>query len=212
MESVDQICERIKGDGQKEIDSILEKARRAAAEIVAKAEEEAKRAGEHIVKEATEKGEIVKKRSLSTVSLEVKRIRLRAREEVVTAVNERAQAEIDKIRSRADYAAILAGLIVEALSVLESSEFVVHADKRDLELLASDVLPAVRKKERDAGRSVKRLEALELSDPTTGGVRISVPGASVVYDNTFEARTYRFRETIRGIIFEGLFSAEDKVE
>jgi vacuolar-type H+-ATPase subunit E/Vma4 len=212
MESVDQICERIKGDGQKEIDSILVKARVAAAEIVAKSEQEAKRAGERITKEATEKGELAKRRSLSSVSLEVKRIRLRAREEIVTAVMEAAQAEIDAGRARRDYSAILTGLVAEALGVLESEEFIVYADRRDLGLLASTVFPAIKDRKRGGGRSVKRLEAKELPAPSTGGVRIGVPGASVVYDNTFEARAYRFGDTIRAIIFKGLFSAEDKVE
>lgn len=212
MESVDQICERIRGDGQKEIDSILEKARLAAAEIIAKSEEEAKKAGERIVREASEKGELAKKRSLSSVSLEVKRIRLRAREEVVTALMERVKAEIDGSRKRSDYAAILAGLILEALRVLESDEFIVRADRRDLGLLKSDVFPAVREREHGEGRLVEHLKEKELPAPTTGGVQIGVPRGNVIYDNTFEARTYRFRDDIRAIIFKGLFSAEDKVE
>jgi vacuolar-type H+-ATPase subunit E/Vma4 len=211
-ESVDQICERIRADGQKEIDSILEKARAAAAEIIAKAEEEAKHAGERIVKEAADKGEILKKRSLSSVSLEVKRIRLRAREEVVTAVMEQAKGKIDGSRSRPDYPDILAGLIVEALGYLEGGEFVVYADKRDLGLLSSKTFPAVLKMERGKGRQVTKLEAKELPGPTSGGVRIAVPGASVIYDNIFEARLYRYRDAIRRLIFGGLFSAKDKIE
>jgi vacuolar-type H+-ATPase subunit E/Vma4 len=212
MESVDRICERIRGDGAKEINSILEKAKLSAAEIVAKADEEARKAGERIVREAGEKGELAKKRSLSSVSLEVKRIRLRAREEVVTAVMERVKAEIDGSRKRSDYPAVLAGLVAEALRVLEGEEFIVHADRRDLGLLESAVFPAVRERMRAEGRSMKRLEARALPAPTTGGVQVAVPAGNVIYDNTFEARSYRFRDTVRAIIFKDVFSAEDKVE
>jgi vacuolar-type H+-ATPase subunit E/Vma4 len=212
MESVDKICARIRGDGAKEIDAILDRARQSAAEIIAKAEAEAAKAGERIVREAGEKAELAKKRRLSSVSLEVKRIRLRSREEVVTAVMERVKAEIEGSRTRSDYPAILAGLVVEALRVLEGGEFIVSADARDLALLESVVFPAVLERMRKEGRPVKSIEGKELSAPTAGGVQIGVPGGRVVYDNTFEARTYRYRDEIRAIRFRSAFSTGDKVE
>ena len=212
MESVDKICARIRGDGAREIDEILERARLSAAEIVAKAEAEATTAGERIVREAADKAELAKRRGLSSTSLEVKRIRLRSREEVVTAVMERVRTEIDASRKRSDYAAVLAGLVAEALRVLEGEGFVVSAAARDLALLESAVFPAVRERMRKEGRPVKSIEGKELSAPTAGGVQIGVPGGKVVYDNTFEARTYRYRDDIRAIIFESAFSTEDKVE
>ena len=212
MESVDKICARIRGDGAREIDEILERARLSAAEIVAKAEAEATKAGERIVRKAADKAELAKRRGLSSTSLEVKRIRLRAREEVVTAVMERVRAEIESSRKRSDYAAVFAGLVTEALRVLEGEEFVVSAAARDLALLESAVFPAVRERMRKEGRPVKSIEGKELSAPTAGGVQIAVPGGRVIYDNTFEARTYRYRDDIRAIIFESAFSTEDKVE
>jgi vacuolar-type H+-ATPase subunit E/Vma4 len=212
MESVDKICARIRGDGAKEIDAILEQAKLSAAGIVAKAEAEATVAGERIVREASEKAGLAKKRSLSSVSLEVKRIRLRSREEIVTAVMERVKAEIDGSRKRSDYAAVLAGLAAEALRALEGEEFVVSADARDLPLLESGVFPEVRDRMRKEGRPVKSIEKKELSAPTAGGVLIGVPGGRVIYDNTFEARMYRYRDDIRAIIFESACSTEDKVE
>ena len=212
MESVDKICSRIRGDGAREIDTILERARLSAAEIVAKAEAEATTAGERIVREAGEKAELAKRRCLSSVGLEVKRIRLRSREEVVTAVMERVKSEIEGSRKRSDYAAVLTDLVAEALRALDGEAFVVSADARDVALLESAVFPAVRERMRKEGRPVKSVEGKELSGPTAGGVQIGVPGGRVVYDNTFEARTYRYRDDIRAIIFKSAFSTEDKVE
>jgi vacuolar-type H+-ATPase subunit E/Vma4 len=212
IESVDRICEQIRRDGEKEVNSILDKAKRTAAEIIAKAEGEAEKVGVRIVAEATEKAELAKKRSLSSVSLEVKRIHLRAREEVVTAVMDKLHAEIGACRSRRDYAAVLVGLVVEALRALEGNEFVVYADRRDLALLESAVFPGVREEMAKERRAVKRIEAKALAEPTAGGVSVGVPGGKVIYDNTFEARLYRLRDDIRAVIFESVFSAEDKVE
>lgn len=211
-ESVDRIRDQIREDGAKEVNSIVEKAQRSAAEIVAKAEAEARKIGERIVREASERGELAKKRTLSSVSLEVRRIRLRAREEVVAAVMDRVREAIDRSRSRPDYAEILAGLSMEALRALGGSDFVVHADRRDVGLLESKVFPLVRKAMQAEGRAVSSLSAKTLEEGTAGGVRVGMPGGNVMYDNTFEARMYRFRDDVRAIIFEGVFSAEDRIE
>jgi vacuolar-type H+-ATPase subunit E/Vma4 len=211
-DSVDRICERIRDDGAKEVESIIDKARRTAAEIMAKAEDEAKKVGERIVEEAAEKGELAKKRALSSVSLEVRRIRLKAREEVVTVVMDQARGAINAARKRPDYPKVLAGLVAEALRALGGEEFVVHADARDIEILESTVFPAVRDAMKGEGRAVKRIEAQPLPGATAGGVQVGVPGGNVVYDNTFETRIYRFRDSVRAIIFDEIFSSEDKVE
>jgi vacuolar-type H+-ATPase subunit E/Vma4 len=212
MDPVDRICEQIKEDGAKEITSILEKAERTAAEIMAKAEEAAKKVGERIVEEAVEKGDLAKKRALSSVSLEVRRIKLKAREEVVTAVMNAVQEEIAAGRKRPDYPKVLAGLVAEGVRVLEGDEFVVYADRRDTATLESAVFPAVRELMKGEGRTLKSLEAMALDGASAGGVQVSVPGGKVVYDNTFEARMYRFRDEIRAIIFHGIFSSEDTIE
>ena len=212
MESVDKICEQIRRDGAKEVDSILEKARRTAAEIVAKAEDGANKVGERIVKDATEKGEVAKKRTLSSVSLEVRRIKLKAREEVVNAVMNAARADIESARKREDYPRILAGLIMEALRVLEGEKFIVHVDRRDLELLESVVFPRVRDMMKKEGRAVSRIDGVPLDGTTAGGAQVGVADGNVIFDNTFEARMYRFRDDIRAIIFEGVFSSEDTIE
>jgi vacuolar-type H+-ATPase subunit E/Vma4 len=211
-DSVDKICEQIKEDGAREINSIIEKAQGTASEIMMKAEEEAKGVGERIVEDAAEKGALAKKRMLSSVSLEVKRIRLRAREEAVTAVMERARLEIDAARQRGDYAKVLAGLAAEAIRVLEGEAFLLYADRRDGAILESAVFPAVRELLKTEGRVVKSIQARDLSGATAGGVQVGVPGGNVIFDNTFESRLYRFRDDIRAIIFEEVFSMEDRIE
>jgi vacuolar-type H+-ATPase subunit E/Vma4 len=212
MESVDKICEQIRGDGAKEVDSILEKARSTAAAIIEKAEREARTVGERILNEATEKGTVAKKRVLSSVSLEVRRIRLKAREEVVNAVMDAVRADVERSRKRDDYPRLLAGLAAEAIRVLDGEEFVVHADRRDLALLESAVFPAVRDLMKKEGRAVHRIEGKALPGPTAGGVQVGVPGGNVIFDNTFEARMYRYRDEIRAIIFEGVFGSGDRIE
>jgi vacuolar-type H+-ATPase subunit E/Vma4 len=210
-ESVDKICEQIREDGAKEVDSILGKARRTADEIIARSEAKARQAGERIVKDTRERGEIERRRALSSVSLEVRRIKLRAREEIVTAVMTRVNAAIEAVRSRDDYGDILVGLAAEAIRVLEGDRFIVHADRRDIALLESKTFPRVRELLKAEGRPIRSLEAQPLPGAALGGVQVSVPNGNVIFDNTFEARLYRFREETRAFIFEDVFSSQDRL-
>ena len=169
--------------------------------------------GERILKEATEKGVVAKKRVLSSVSLEVRRIRLKAREEVVSAVMDAVRADVEKGRKRDDYPRVLAALAAEALRVLEGEEY------HRLRGQARSRAPRVRRLSSGAGadeegrarRETHRGQERSRSS-TAGGVQVGVPGGNVIFDNTVEARMYRYRDEIRAIIFEGVFSSEDRIQ
>lgn len=208
-ESVDKICSQIIEDGKKEIESIRKKAEETASGIIGKAEEEARRLSAKLLKEAGEKGELERRRLLSSVNLEVRRTKLRAREEVVSVVREKVSEILKERRQRDDYAGILAGLITEAIGALDGEQFIVHVDRRDLDILRGRVFGAVRDAVKRSGRRIVHLEARVLDKPTLGGARVGVPGGKVIFDNTFEARMYRLRDEIRNIIFEEVFSSPE---
>jgi vacuolar-type H+-ATPase subunit E/Vma4 len=211
-DSVDKICERIRDDGDAEIQSIMEKAKHTADDIVTRANNAGKAAAEKLLKEAQEKGKIASKRLLSSVNLEVKRARLKAREEVVQAIRGRVEESLNAYRTSGGYGSVLAGLVLEAIRSLEGDTFVVRAAAEDLGMIEKEVFPIVRKQLKSEGRDVTRLSTDQLDVPVTGGVQIGVPGGKVIYDNTFEARLYRLREEIRNIIFEEVFSEGSKEE
>lgn len=206
-ESIDRICSRIREDGEKEIESILEKARQTADGIVARANGAGEAAAGKILKEAKEKGGVARKRLLSSVNLEVKRAKLRAREEIVSAVHEKVERSIADIRKAGDYAAVLTDLAAEAIRTLGGGSFFVSVNREDLELLEKKVFPALRELLKGEGRAISKIEAKPLTKPSSGGVQVGAPGGNVIYDNTFEARIYRLREDIRNIIFEEVFSS-----
>lgn len=211
-ESVDKICSQIIEDGEKEIESILGKAEETASGIIEKAEEEARRFSAKLLKEAGERGELERRRLLSSVNLEVRRTKLRAREEIVSSVQKKVSEIVKEQRQGDDYAGILAGLITEAIGALDGDHFIVHVDRMDLDLLKGRVFGAVRDAVKRSGRRIAHLEARVLDKPTLGGARVGVPGGKVIFDNTFEARMYRLRDEIRNIIFEEVFSSPETEE
>lgn len=208
-ESVERICKEIREDGSKEIGSILDKARRTAEEIVSRAEKKARETGDRIIRSAMERGDIEKRRILSSVSLEVRRIKLQAREEVVRAAMKQVEQAVASARSRNDYADILAKLSTEAIRSLEGNRFIVYADRRDVALIQSKVFPALRESMKAEGRTLESLEIEPLPAPILGGVQVGIRGGKVIFDNTFEARLYRFRDDCRSIIFSEVFSPQE---
>jgi V/A-type H+-transporting ATPase subunit E len=206
-ESVDRIVDQIKEDGEKEISSILEKAERTASEIIEKARDSVDEIAGKILKEAEEKGDLARRRLLSSVNIEVKRAKLKAREEIVSKINEDVERGLADARAEAGYPELLAELIVEAVRGLDGDTFQVYVDRRDIGLIDEKVFGMVREAMAAESRNISGLEAMLLEKNSIGGARVGVPGGKVIFDNTFEARIYRLRDRTRNIIFEEVFES-----
>lgn len=207
-EAVDRIVSRIIEDGEKEIASIIDKAERTASEILEKAEENGGSDAEKILKESREKAEAIRRRLLSGVNIEVKRTKLKAREEVVSSINRKVLKGLEDIRPGSGYPRLLAEVIIEAITGLDGNSFLVYVDRRDMNLLREQVFSLVRDGLQKQARQIETFEETPLEKSSLGGARVSVPGGRVIYDNTFEARIYRMRDKIRNIIFEEVFEPE----
>jgi vacuolar-type H+-ATPase subunit E/Vma4 len=211
-ESVEKICGQIREDGESEIASILEKARSTAADIVGKAEAARDETAAKIMREARDKGETETRRLLSGVNIEVRRAKLKAREEVVGVITKKVQEKLGGIRESGDYPDILTRLVVEAILGLEGKSFIVYVDRKDLVLLEEKVFPRVRERMEAESAPVSSLQARPLEKSSAGGARVGHPGGKVIYDNTFEARLFRYRDDIRMAIFDEVFHPEDSGE
>jgi V/A-type H+-transporting ATPase subunit E len=204
-ESVEEICNRIREDGEKEINSILDKAEKTASEIVTKAGEEKDKVIKEILAKAEEKGLAEQRRELSGVQIEIKRAKLKIREEVISNIMERVKVSLENIRVESGYSAILKEMIIEGIKSLDGKSFSVYVDQRDFDLAEKEVIPAIHSELKD---KVENIEVKELEKESLGGVRVGVPGGNVIYDNRFEARIYRLRDDIRNLIFEEIFRLE----
>ncbi len=211
-ESVEKICGQIREDGDREIASILDKARSTAADILSKAAAKHDEATEKIMRDAREKGEMESRRLLSSVNIEVRRTKLKAREEVVGVITGKVEEELSGIRSSAGYPDILTGLVLEAVRGLEGKSFVIYVDNRDLGLLEEKIFPRVKETMAAESAPVSSLQARPLEKSSAGGARVGHPGGNVIYDNTFEARMFRYRDDIRMAIFDEVFYPEDDGE
>ncbi len=211
-ESVEEICNRIREDGRREVESIIEKAERTASEIVAGGEKEREGVVEEIMSKARDRGEIERRRLLSGVNIEMRRERLKVREEVISNIMENVEKNLAKVREGGEYAGILEGLVIEGVHALEGGSFFASVDGRDAGLMKEKVAPAVREAVKKETGSAIDIEVRKLDGASLGGARVGIPGGKVIYDNTFEARMYRLRDDIRNIIFDEVFQSEGSEE
>jgi len=200
-ESVQEICRQIMEDGEKEVNSILDKARRTVEEIKSRARKEGEEIAQKILKDAESRAQAIKKRTLSSVSLEVKRERLKIREELYSEVISELKVKLKNLRSTPEYADVLKRLIVEAVKALGRDRIVVYVDKRDIAVVEKDVVSAVKESLSSEGIDIKEIKVAELDREILGGVMVAASEGNVMYDNTFESRMYRAESEIRSYIY-----------
>ena len=212
QDSVEKICQRIREDGEKEVESILDKAERTASGIIDRAEKKKERIAGEILKEAEENGENEYRRLLSSIKIELKREKLRVREEVIEHIMEKMKGDLKDIRQQERYINILQGMILAGVGALEGDSFIVSVDGRDLELARDKVIPTVEQKVKQEREADCQLKLEQLSRPSLGGARIRAAEGKVAYDNTFEARMHRLNDEIRNVIFEEVFQPSGSEE
>jgi len=200
-ESVNEICEQIREDGKREVDSILDKAGRTADGIMEKARTEGEKAAQEIMKDAEAKAQAIKKKILSSVALEAKREKLRLREELFEEVISLVKEKLARLRESKRYPEVLARLALEAIEALGRNEVTVYADRRDIELVRDEVVPAIIGKVKEKGIAVDSITVSELERQVLGGLMVGATGGNVIYDNTFESRIYRMENDIRTIVY-----------
>lgn len=210
--SVEEICRRIREDGEKEAESILDKAERTATGIVERAEKKKERIAEEIINEAEQDGENEFRRLLSSIKIEMKREKLKIREEVIEHIMEKVRAELESTRTEEDYCRILEGMILAGVRALEDSSFVILVDRRDIDLTTGRVIPDVKRKIEEETGNPCRFRVEGLSKSVLGGARIKSAEGKVAFDNTFEARMHRLNDDIRNVIFEEVFQLSGSEE
>lgn len=180
--------------------AIIARAEERAKKIIDTAKEEVER-----IKEESERQVLalvdselraVRDRIVGRVNLEGRKMVMMARQEMVSKVFEEAEKRLTEIvmGKEADYGEILTNLIVEAVTAMGEEEFIVLANKRDLEYLKNNIkkIKSRVKKVLDEG-SVKFDEK---HIDIMGGVVVRNMEGTKTYNNTMEGRLVKARGRI----------------
>ncbi len=205
--SVLAFCEQIKKDAQEEIEKILGRARLSATRKLEEAENEA----ESIARQIREAGEVEARRTeasaMSGVSLDTKKVILRAEGDIVDEVLAKVMARLKERRGSTEYAEFLRELTVQAIIGLDEEECLLAPGMEDRELYTAELLGEIQKlAQTKAGNKVKLTLSPDLS-PEGAGVRVYSGDGTALFDNTLDARMERLQDELKAVVAGEVFAS-----
>jgi len=207
--SVLAFCEQIRKDAQAEIETILGRARHAAERKGEDALKEAERISREGKTAAEAQGKRIQTRATSGVSLEMKKMILRARGEIIQEVLARVRDRLQKTRATKEYSDFLKELTVQAIVGLDEEDCIIAPGKRDKDLFTPELIQQIAETlQRGTGREVRMSISHDLS-PEGAGVAVYSASQRAVFDNTLDARMERLAEELRAIIAREVFVSDD---
>jgi len=200
----------IETDLRSEEQQIINEAQRKVAEKRKYAEKKIESILNNARKEAQGNVDIVMKKALSAVALEIKRRAMRVQGDVVHQIMNRAEEKLRSMIGETDYRAALIGLIVEAAIGLGAESAQINASEKERRFIDGHLISQVQDEILSAtGRQV----TLILSDSSplkSQGVVVNAADGRTAYDNKIRTRMSRNQRRIRMLIYNALFTDNRK--
>lgn len=198
MEETTYIAENIRREitetAQAEIRQILESAEQDAKRILEEAQREVEKIQAEAKKKSLSQAEILRKRILSGLRLEVQRIHLQTIEETVSKIFEKVLERLETFRKTPAYEAFLDRMVIEGIMALDATEIHIIAGEIEKKLLSSNRLRTLEKKAESLGKKVQlKLLPETLSE---GGIMLRSSDQRQLFDNRFSNRMRRFRDRL----------------
>lgn len=209
IDVTEALREEILNDAHRKARRTVERARKRAERAEERARKNAETTHHKIVTEAGKRAERLRRTTLASVEVEVKRQTLKTQGGLVDEV---CRDALSRLRARKDdhqTSTGLLNLLVEAVGQMDGGSFVVRTSASDAHLLTDDFLKrAVAEIQTRHDRTV----TLTVAEPiesvgVSGGVIVTASDGWQIVDNTFEARLKRMMPELRlkvaGILFGG---------
>lgn len=185
--------------------AIMVEANEEAAQLQAEAKEKAdairKRAQAQaeserkiILDRAKQDADRLRSQASATTQLKARSSQLEQREKILDGVFEEVKKQLDAVKKRPDYNAIVAMLVREALTELKATEAQIRADASTQKALKLDEIS----KELNGNFSLGD----KLEEGT--GIVVSASAGKLHYDNTLETRLSRLQSTLRSSVYKVL--------
>lgn len=181
-------------EARRETRQILEEARRQAEQLKLEAQLALDAECEAIVQQAQDEVATLQGHAGAAAQLEAQSLKLQRREQLLDSVFATARQRLAEVPQWLDYGDIVRGLIREATVQLNAPELRLRADAATQAVLTETVLA-----ELSAALQVQ----LSLGEPLAQGtgVILETPNGRRRYDNTFETRMARTKDSLRTDIY-----------
>lgn len=202
---IKDFCMRIEQDAGKEISSILEKAEYTAKARAAQILKEAEEQKNLILQKASEEAKNARRLVLSDLNLELKKVSLRIKNEIIEEALSMLKQKIEQFRFSPDYPAFLANLALEGIKAIANNDIIITPGELDKDFLTEDLINDIRKRANLILRDDIKISIDRDSLKNKSGLRLSTKDRRLFYDNTLESRIERMNDELRLIISRKIF-------
>ncbi len=169
---------------------------------------------ESIIKEAEtsafEQAEQVKKKVMSSLRLELQRLSLNIRNEVMKNIQKKVESKFSSMIGNDNYKTILKNWIIEAAIGLDVPAAVINASEKELPLISESMIAeVVQTVNQKTGKQVS-LKLSKESPMNFQGVVLTSENGNMAFNNQIKTRMLRKEREIRMAIYNALFTDKRK--
>jgi len=206
--SVLAFCHQIARDAQEEIEKIAGRAELSAKRKLEDAQKEAESVALKIKQAAEAQAKRIQARVTSGISLEMKKMLLRAQADIIEEVFATVRDRLETLRGTTEYVCFLRQLTVQAILVLEEEECLVAPGTEDRDLCTAQLMSEISQLvQGTSGKEVKLSLSPDLS-PKGSGVRVYSGAGTALFDNTLDARMERLEDELKAVVARQVFAPE----
>jgi vacuolar-type H+-ATPase subunit E/Vma4 len=211
--SLQELQTEIERNAEQEASKILESAKQEAVKIVAQASAKAESLREERTRTLERELNARERAELAIARMDRKGELLRVKSEWAKRVFEEVEKRIAKIaeNSGQEYNGLLSNLILEGITAMNGTKFIVETNSRDKEAI-SHVLGTVAERAGKIKNGKVILQIGTLQTRTVGGVVVSTEDRVQYFNNTLEARLSAASQNLEGAIRKILFEAGETNE
>ena len=210
METVEQekasLISGIEAEARVEEERIISEAEHQASEKRQYADTKVESILNEARRKAAEQAEMIKRKVMSEVELEIKRRSLRVQDAVMQEIISRVEGRLRAMIDRPEYRAVLVDWITEAAVGLDAASAKLNASDKERALIDNGLIWEAREKMRQ--QTGKEVEVTISDSPPLGsqGVVLTAADGRVAFNNRVRTRLLRNQRGIRAMIYEALFS------
>jgi vacuolar-type H+-ATPase subunit E/Vma4 len=193
-ENIEMLSRSILSDANNEAEEILAEGRSKADAIRQHAQQQAAAERARTLDQATREADRIRSQAVATTQLKARTMSLEHREQLLDKVFTAAREQLPSLEQWGDYNEIALGLVREALTQLQASDVVVHADATTAKLLTKDVL-----KQLEDDLKIKLVLGKPLETGT--GVLVESSDGHLTFDNTLQTRLSRLQSLLRSPVY-----------
>jgi len=179
--TIDQVLERNSSEFSQSLKNSLTDAQKTLSDSLPMLEEEY----EKIIADGKKEADKIEKQIIGSADLQSRNKTLLIVQESTDKVLEKAKEKISNMDRNSEYSSLIAKLLTEATSALNTSDVIVFTNSKDKDVVQS---------------AVSSISGAELSNDTIdcmGGVKVTSKDGSMSFDNTIDARIELLKPLIR---------------